>query len=181
LLFASPTFGLLVKPPEDQQFSELYLLGTDNMFYNYPNKIAVGQNYSLFIGVGNHLHSAAYYNVYVKLVNQKDFLPNASSQTPSPELPIYEYKFFLPEGGNWEEPLVFSISKATTYTNESTINQLLINGVAFNVNKYAFRGTNSSGFYYGLLCELWVYNTTLNTLQFNNRYTNLGLNLMKPI
>ena len=177
LLFASPTISLLVPAPADQRFSELYLLGPNRMLENFPYNIFVGQNYSLYVGVGNHLGTAAYYTIYVKLLNQTDLIPNAISGISSSLPPIYEYTFFLTSEGNWEEPLVFSVSEASINGNQSIISQLLINNVAFNVNKYSIKDTNSTGFYYGLLCELWVYNATTNSVQFHNRIVNLGLNL----
>jgi len=169
--------SLLIKPPADQQFSELYLLGANRMLDSYPYNIAINQNYSLYVGVVNDLGSAAYYTVYVKLVNQTDLLPNATSGTPSSLQPVYEYKFFLANGESWENHLEFSVSKASAYANLSIINRILINGDVFNVNKYMIRDTNSTRFYFGLVCELWVYNSTINSVQFHNRYVNLGLNL----
>jgi uncharacterized membrane protein len=177
LLFASPTINLLIKPPADQHFSDLYLLGLDHKFENYPYNIAVGEYYTLYVGVGNHLGSAAYYTIYVKLLNQTDLLPNATSGTPSSVQPSYEYKFFLEDGESWEDPLVFSVSEASINANQSIIHHLLINDFDFNINKYAIRDTNSTGFYYGLICELWVYNATINTVQFHNRAVSLRLNL----
>ena len=180
LLIASPTISLLVVSPAGQQFSELYLLGPNRMFENYPYDIAVGQNYSLYVGVGNDLGSSAYYTVYVKLLNQTDLLPNATSETPSSLPPIYEYNFFLANAENWEDPLEFSVSEASINANQSIIHQILINSVAFNVNKYSIRDANSTGFYYGVICELWVYNATNNTIQFHNRAVSLRLNLIEP-
>ena len=48
------------------------------MAENYPYNIAVGQNYSVYVNVGNHLGSSAYYVLYVKLGNQTDQLPNGT-------------------------------------------------------------------------------------------------------
>lgn len=150
------------------------------MSADYPHNIVIGQNYTLYVGAVNHLGSDAFYTVYVKLVNQKDSLPNTNSGVYSSLQPIYEYTFFLGNGGSWEKPLVFSISKALTNGNESIINQFLINNLAFDINKYSIRDTNSAGFYYGLVCELWVYNATTNTVQFHNRAVSLVLNLLEP-
>ena len=179
LLFALPSINLLIKPPSDQQFSELYLLGSDHMIDNYPYAIVAGKNYPLYVGVGNHLGSAAYYTVYVKLVNKTDLLPNANLATPSSSPPIFEYKFFLTNEAIWESPLVFSVSKTSSNADGCIINQLSINGDLFNVNKASTRDTNSTGFYYGLVCELWVYNTTNNSFQYHNRAVNLKLNLLE--
>ena len=177
LLFASPTIGLLVKPPSGEQFSEFYLLGPHHMLENYPYNIGVGQNYSMYVGVVNNLGSTAYYTVYLKFRNQTDPLPNAAYGTPSALEPIYEYQFCLSNGERWEVPLMFSVWEASTNSNKSTVNQLLINGLVFNVNKSAAWDANNSGFPYGLVYELWVYNTTISAVQFHNRYVSLRLNL----
>ena len=78
LLIASPAIAGAVRLPQGEQFSELYLLGPSQMAENYPHNIAVGQNYSVYVNVGNHLGSSAYYTIYVKLGNQTDQLPNAT-------------------------------------------------------------------------------------------------------
>ena len=76
LFIASPVIASAIQPPGGEQFSELYLLGPNQMAQNYPFNIAVGENYSIYVNVGNHLGSSAYYAIYVKLSNQTDQLPN---------------------------------------------------------------------------------------------------------
>ena len=61
LLIASPAIAGAIRLPGGEQFSELYLLGPNQMAENYPYNIAVGQNYSVYVNVGNHLGSSAYY------------------------------------------------------------------------------------------------------------------------
>ena len=76
LLIATPAIADAIHLPGGEQFSELYLLGPNQMAANYPSNIVVGQNYSVYVGVGNQLGSSAYYVLYVKLGNQTDQLPN---------------------------------------------------------------------------------------------------------
>jgi len=149
------------------------------MFENYPYNIAVSHDCSLYIGVGNHLGSPTYYTIYVKLLNQADLLPSTNSATPSSLPAIYEYKFFLANNENQEAPLTFSISEASTNGDQATINQLVINNTPFNVNKLTIWNGDSTGFYCRLLCELWVYNATIGSLQFHNRAVSLQLNLAR--
>src|SRR5665647_2933609 len=101
LLIASPAIASAIRLPEGEQFSELYLLGPSKMAENYPSNIAVGENYSVYVNVGNHLASSAYYALYVKLGNQTDQLPNATRGTPSPLEPLYEYRFSIIDNKNW--------------------------------------------------------------------------------
>ena len=61
LLIASPALAGAIRLPSGEAFSELYLLGPNQMAANYPYNIAVGENYSVYVNVGNHLGSSAYY------------------------------------------------------------------------------------------------------------------------
>ena len=177
LLIASPALAGVVRFPGGEQFSELYLLGPNQMAANYPSNIAVGQNYSVYVDVGNQLGSSAYYVLYVKFSNQTDQMPNATLGTPSSLQPLYEYRFSIQDSMNWESLLNFSVSNAAISGNNSQINTLQINGVTFNVDKSAMWDSNSTTFKYQLLFELWIYNVQTGSVEFNNRYVNLQLNL----
>jgi len=181
LLIASPAFGGVIRLPGGEQFSELYLLGPDHMAENYPFNIVAGQNYSVYVDVGNQLGSSAYYVLYVKLSNQTDQMPNAALGTPSILQPLYEYRFSIQDSVNWESLLNFSVSNASISGNNSQINTLQVNGVAFNVDKPAMWDSNSTTFKYQLLFELWIYNVQTGSVEFNNRYVNLQLNVTRPL
>ncbi len=177
LLFASPALASIIRPPAGEQFSELYLLGPNRMAEGYPYNIAVGQNYSVYAGVVNHMGSSTYYVLNIKFKNQTDLLPNATAGLPSPVEPLYEYRFVLEDGAVWEQPLTFTIQNATILGNISQIDTLQVNGISFNVGKPAAWDSNSTTFNYQLLCELWAYNHQSNTLAYHNRFVNLHLNL----
>ena len=127
------------------------------MAANYLFNIAVGQNYSVYVNVANQLGSSAYYVLYVKFGNATDQLPNNTLGTSSPLQPLYEYRFSIPDGMNWQRLLDFSVSNAAIQGNNSQINTLQINGVAFNVDNPALWDSNSTAFKYQLLFELWIY------------------------
>jgi uncharacterized membrane protein len=180
LLIASPALADFIRLPgypAGAQFSELYLLGPNQMAENYPSNIAVGQNYSVYVDVGNQLGSSAYYVLYVKLGNETDQLPNATLGTPSPLQPLYEYRFSIQDGMNWESLLTFSVSSASISGNNLQVNTLKIDDVPFNVDKPAIWNSNSNTFRYRLLFELWIYNVQTESVEFNNRYVNIQLNL----
>jgi uncharacterized membrane protein len=181
LLIASPALGGVIRLPGGEQFSELYLLGPDHMAENYPFNIVAGQNYSVYVDVGNQLGSSATYVLYVKLSNQTDQMPNATLGTPSILQPLYEYRFSIQDSVNWESLLNFSVSNASISGNNSQINTLQVNGVAFNVDKPAMWDSNSTTFKYQLLFELWIYNVQTGSVEFNNRYVNLQLNVTRPL
>jgi uncharacterized membrane protein len=177
LLIATPALGAVIRLPSGDQFSELYLLGPGHMAEKYPFNIEDGQNYSIYVGVGNHLGSSAYYVLYVKLGNQTDPLPNATLGTPSSLQPLYEYRFSIQDNTNWESNLNFSVSNASISGNNSQINTLQINNITFNVVKPAIWDSNSVAFKYQLLFELWIYSLQTGSVEFNNRYVNLQINL----
>ena len=180
LLIASPALsGAIPGLPGGEQFSELYLLGPNQMAENYPSNIAVGQNYSVYVAVGNHLGSSAYYVLYVKLGNQTDQMPNVPLGTPSSLQPLYEYRFSIQDSMNWESPLNFSVSNASISGNNSQINTLQINGLTFNVDKPAMWDSNSTTFKYQLLFELWLYNSQSGAISYNDRFVDLQLNLTR--
>jgi hypothetical protein len=179
LLIASPTIAGVIPPLGSEQFSELYLLGPNKMAENYPYNTAVGKDYSVYVNVGNHLGSTAYYALYVKLGNQTDQLPNATRGTPSPLQPLFEYRFSIPDSKNWTRLLIFSVPNATIQASNSQINILKINGIPFYVEKSAMWDSNSTTFTYRLFFELWLYNKQTESVEFNNRYVSLRLNLTR--
>jgi uncharacterized membrane protein len=177
LLIASPALVDLIHAPAGEQFSELYLLGPENTAANYPFNVAVGENYSVYVGVGNHLGSSAYYVLYVKFGNRTDLLPNDTLGTPSSLQPLYEYRFSIQNNMYWESLLTFSVSSVSFSGNNSQINTLQMNGVAFNVYKPAMWDSNRTTFTYQLLFELWLYNSKSDAILYDDRYVNLQLNL----
>ncbi len=181
LLIASHAIAGAIQPPVGEQFSELYLLGPNQMAENYPSNMAVGQNYSVYVNVGNHLGASAYYVLYVKLGNETDQFPNATSGTPSPLTPLYEYRFSIPDSTNWQSLLNFSVSNASIQGNNAQINTLKINDVTLNVEKPTTWNSNSTTYSYRLFFELWLYNGQTGTVEFNYRYVSLQLNLTRTL
>ncbi len=82
---------------------------------------------------------------------------------------------------DWESPCVFSVSSASISGNNSQIKTLKINNVAFNVDKHSKWNSNSTAFKYQLFIELWLYNSSSNSISFNGRFVNLQLNLTRAV
>ena len=179
LLIASPAIAGAIRLPAGEAFSELYLLGPSLMAQGYPSNIAVGQNYSVYVDVGNHLGSSAYYVLYVKLANSTDQLPNTTQGTPSPVAPLYEYRFSIQDGNVWQKLLSFTVTDASTTPTNAQINTLQINDQTINIDKSTTWNSNSSKYSYQLFFELWLYNQQTGQVEFNDRYVNLQLNLTK--
>jgi uncharacterized membrane protein len=176
LLIASPALADLLHFPSGEQFSELYLLGPNQMAANIPFNIAAGQNYSVYLGVGNHLGASAYYVCYVKLRNQTDPSPNDITQTASSLAPLYEYRTFVQNGVNWTVPLTFSLSGVSISNNQSMLGSITINNAQFDIGKIAQLDQKNNGYYYQLFIELWAFNPS-DTLQYQNRYVYFWMNV----
>jgi uncharacterized membrane protein len=181
LIAASPLLAMNMHLPSGEKFSELYVLGPGHMAEDYPFNIAVGQNYSIYAGVGNHLGSSAYYVLYVKLQNKTDPMLNSTTATLRPFPALCEFRFVIPDDQYWEIPLTFTLSNVSISGNQSLIRQLLIDNVSFDVSKQAVYDSNSTTFDYRLLFELWLYDVPSNSVQFNNRFVYLQLNVTKSI
>jgi hypothetical protein len=177
LLFASPTLSLVFHLPLVEGFSELWILGPEHMAENYPFNVRAEESYLVYIGIGNHMGSSAYYAVYVKFRNQTEPLPDDKAGKPSPLEPLYEYRVFLKDGDSWEFPLNFSFSNISFLDNQSLAGTIRINDAAFNVDKPALWDANYTGYYYQLFFELWIYDVEAEAFQFHNRFVGIWLNM----
>lgn len=177
VLFVLPTLSLILPLPGGEEFSELWILGPSHIAENYPFNVRAGDEYLVHAGVGNHMGSSVYYVVCVKFRNQTEPLPDATAGLPSPLLSLYEYRVFLRDGENWEAPLTFSFSKVSFLENRSSVGSLMINDVAFDVDKLTFRDAENNGYYYQLFIELWIFNKDSDSFQFHNRFVGLWLNI----
>lgn len=181
LFIASPLFENYLIARNMEPYSELYMLGPQKMTENYPFNIDVGRDYLIYLGVQNQMGESQYYTLFVKFRNETDRLPNTLTNTPSSLPVLFEYKFVLQNGQNWEVPFNFSFSEVQISSNQSIVNILSINGTIFQVNKPAFFNSTGQLFFYQLLFELWIYDEQSESLKFDNRYVALRLNCTESI
>lgn len=177
MLLASPTISLFVKGPAGQEFSELYILGPNHTLNNLPFNIVANFNYSVYLGVVNQMGSSCYYTAIVKIANTSNYLPNATLDTPSTLPSLFEFNTFLSNGETWETPLIFQVNQLTFTNGASQLSSITINGVTFPFNQTSRWNSSNSGYYYYLFVELWLFNPTLGTSQYNNRFVSLVLNM----
>lgn len=180
LLIASPVIGDIVHFPEGEQFSEIFLLGPEKMAQDIPFNIVPGQNYSVYLGVGNYMGEATYYVCKVKLRNQTELSPNSDTQTASPLQTLYEYHYVIKNGENCTEPLTFSISAVSQDENMVVLQSITINNVDFNVDKIAQYDPDNDGYYYQLFVELWAYNSASEVTQYQNRWVFFWFKIASP-
>ena len=147
------------------------------MAEDYPFNVRANESYSVYVGVGNHMGSSAYYIAYVKFRNQGESLPNATAGTPSPLSPLYEYRVFLRDGESWEAPLTFSFSGVSFFENQSLVSSFIVDDDVLGVDKSALWDGENNGCYYQLFIELWICNAESDAFEFHNRFVGVWLNM----
>ena len=177
LLICTPAIIGAISPPGSEQFSELYILGSNHMLDGIPFNVKAGVTYSVYLGVGNQMGLSSYYTCFVKLRNETEPLPNITLGTPSPLPSLFEYKSILSEGETWEVPLTFQVNKLTFVNGMSHLSSIVINGMEFSVSKESAWNSDKAGYYYSLFVELWVFNSTSGINQYHNRSVHLTLNM----
>jgi hypothetical protein len=180
LVFATAFPGLSVVfsfPKGGETFTELWVLGPGHMAEEYPFNVVVGEEYMVYMGVGNHMGSSQFYNARVKLRTQSEALPNATAGTPSPLPTWYEAMVFVEEGGTWETPLTFSFSGVSFSENRCRVESVALNEVTFDVDKTVLWDAENQGFYCHLFIELWVYGVESDAFEYHNRFVGLWLNM----
>ncbi len=177
LLFSAHANANLFPTATSEPFSEIYLLGSDNMAQDIPFKIVADQNYSVYLTVGNSLGSSAYYVCYVKLRNETQSFPNDTTASPSSLTSLYEYRALIQDGENWTSILNFSFSNVSISNNQSLVQSITINDIKLDVNKIAQFDQANNGYYYQLFVELWAFNPASNTFEYQDRYVYFWLNL----
>lgn len=181
LVFNVPSLVMFVHLPGGERFSELYVLGPGHMAEGYPFNVGAGVDYTVFLGVGNHLGGSANYEVVVKMRNATEPLPNATSGVPSPLPILYAYEVFLAEGQTWERALVFRFDDVAFGVNVSSVGKIRVNDEWTNVNETAVWNSENSGYYYQVFVELWTYDSTLGVQSFDSRFVSLWLNMTASI
>ncbi|MCP8306169.1 MAG: DUF1616 domain-containing protein, partial [archaeon] len=67
-----------------EPFSELAVLGPNQKIGDYPKNLTAGENFTLYLYVGNHEGKVMYYRVYVKLGDRSSII---NETTPLDSLP----------------------------------------------------------------------------------------------
>ena len=177
LLLSSPVLPTLIHFPSGEEFSELYLLGPNQMAADLPFNIKSGQNYTVYLGVGNHLDSLGYYVCYVKLCNQTDSQPDEKTSISNPKDILYEYRFAIQNNLTMIAPLNFALNNISISRNQSFLETLTINDRTINVNKLAQFDQHNNGYFYEILIELWVFSPSTDAIQYQHRYVDFWVNV----
>ncbi|MDG6982726.1 MAG: DUF1616 domain-containing protein [Nitrososphaerota archaeon] len=123
-----------------EPFSELGILGPTQKISDYPTSVFTGQNFTLYLYVGNHEGHVMYYQVLVKLGNQSNANINASLSAQ----PIASYSMVLLDNQTYLEPITLSLNhngtnvrvvfelwvfetNSSTFAFDNRINQIYLN------------------------------------------------------
>jgi len=63
LIAITTTIYVIASPKESEHFSEFFILGEKHMATDYPDLIITGQNYPMFVGIGNHEYRNMAYTI----------------------------------------------------------------------------------------------------------------------
>ncbi|MGD6808994.1 MAG: DUF1616 domain-containing protein [Candidatus Bathyarchaeia archaeon] len=181
LLIASPALQHFLVYPQSEFFTEMWLLGPNQKAENYPYNIVQNQHYQIYLGLSNHLGSATYYRVDVKLRNQTMLGPDGFQRTPSDLPTLYSFNIIVADQQTVQVPVDFSLTYHQFNDSQINFNQLTINSNTININGYTTSWNNTNHDYYEkLVFELYLYNSTTNSFQYHERFVDLRLNMTAP-
>jgi hypothetical protein len=180
LIVASPALSRLLVYPRTEFFTELWILGPNHRAEEYPFNITRNHNYTVFLGVGNRLGYCAYYLVEVKFRNLTQSAADSFNRTPSGLPSLFNITAFVADENVWELPLTFSFDY--DYYNETLspveFASLTLNDVALDMSDYtAAWNPDKMGFFGDLFFELWIYNGTIGSFEYHERFVSLRLNM----
>jgi hypothetical protein len=182
LLVASPALSRVLVYPRTDFFTEMWLLGPNHKAEGYPFDVTRAQPYKGYLGLANHLGYAAYYVVEVKFRNDTQSKPSSfgplSNQTPSTLPSLYNISAFVADQDTWELPLNFSFNYASTTASSLQMNSLTLNGALLGISNCTIAwDSQRNGFYGYLFFEAWIYNETVSSFSYHERFVSLRLNM----
>jgi hypothetical protein len=183
LLVASPALSRLLVYPQTEFFTEMWLLGPNHTAEDYPYNVTSGQNYTIYLGLGNHLGYCAYYLVGVKFRNETQSGPSSfgpiENHTPSSLPSLFNITAFVADEQNWELPVSFSFDYGVSLDKSSVVFQnLTLNNQVLNLEGYVTAWNATRSFFYGnLVFELWICDAHATALSYNGRFVDLKFNM----
>ncbi len=177
LFVASPAIEQVVIFPQTDSLTELSILGP---YHNatYPYNIVANQKTTLYLDVTNHVGSTALYLIDVKFRSDAQSAPDAFNHTGSDQPALGQITFCLANNGTIELPVDVSFQYSTDGNNITlTMQNVVVNGAALSTDTTIAWNPDKQGFYGNLFFELWMYNDTTGTFQYNDRFVSLWLKM----
>lgn len=122
-----------------EPFPELGTLGPNMKIGDYPTQVVAGQNFTLYLYVGNHEGHVEYYEVLIKLGNSSNVNENTSLNAPV----LYTFGMVLTNNQTYLEPITISIPHAG-------------NNLRLVLELWRFNATTDSFIYTGIYNQLWM-------------------------
>lgn len=183
LLVASPALSRLLVYPRTEFFTELWLLDANHGTEEYPANISRGENYSVFLGVGNRLGYCASYVVQVKFRNQTQPAPTSfgpvEERVPSSLRSLFDVRVFVADDQVWEMPLTVSFDYGFNETlMRVELTSFSVNGATVDLDGNMVVSDAVSGELRGFLFfELWLYDAAVDGFRYHGRFLQLSLNM----
>ena len=187
LLVASPALSRLLVYPRTEFFTELWILDSNRRAEDYPFNVTRGGEYTINLGIANHLGYCAYYVVEVKFRNESQPSPSSfgpiEDRVPSPLPSLFNVTAFVADEQVWEKPLTFSIDYVYDENRSRVVVQSLkLNDVVVDVPDCVVEWNSSRrGFYGFLFFELWLYDRAEDRFRYHGRFVGLWLNMTVPV
>ncbi len=123
-----------------EPFSELGILGPNMKLGDYPRELEIGEEFNLFLYLGNHEGRVVYYRVLVKIGDQEMNM----SDTEALDVPTFRfYDQALQDQANVTLPISLQLDEAGE-------NKRLV----FELHRYE---TETNGFFYhNIWAQLWL-------------------------
>jgi hypothetical protein len=183
LFVASPMLSRVLMYPRTEFFSEMWLFGPNHKAEGYPHNISRGQNYTVFLGIGNQLGFCAYYVVEVKFRNETQSAPSSlgpiENRTPSSLPSLFNITAFVADEQNWELPLAFSFDYEVSLDKSQVIfRNLTLNNEILGLEGYSTAWNSMRTIFFdNLMFELWIYNAQATVLSYHGRFVDLKFNM----
>ena len=178
LIVASPALSRLLVFPRTEFFTELWMLGPNHMAEDYPFNISRGNDYSVFLGIGNRLGYCAYYLVEVKFRDMTPSAPDSFNRTSSSLPSLFNITAFVADEEIWEQPITLSFDyRYNEALLRIELQSLKLNDVTLNMRGYNLAwDADRSGFFGNLFFEAWIYKDTTMRFEYH-RFVSLWLNM----
>jgi len=186
LLVASPFLSKVLVYPRTEFFTELWILDANHRAENYPYNITRGENYTIHLGISNHLGYCAYYMIQVKFRNQSQPAPTSfgpiENRSPSSLPSLFNISAFVADEQTLEIPIVFSFDYALDEQSSNVrLLSLRINDVQLNMGDFLISWDYQRKAFRGFLFfELWLYDGGENVFRYHGRFVGLWLNMTAP-
>jgi hypothetical protein len=178
LLLASPIIQKYVVYPQPDNLTEMSLRGP---FHNatYPSNVTSGYARIFYVELTNRLGCQANYSIAVKFRNQTQSDADSFNHTSSELQPLLQIPLSVADQQTAELPITVKFHyQPLAGSSKIQFTDIEVNGHKSDASYVsASWDSERKGFFGNLLFELWLYNSTVGSLQYNQRYLSLWFKL----